>query len=163
MLQEPIGVKRNTVTIWVDADAVPNLIRDILYKASRRTGTQLTLVANQFIQTPRDKNINSVQVPQGFDVADNEIVLRVKKDDLVITGDIPLAAEVLEKGAHALNPRGEMYDPDTIGQKLNMRDFMDSMRSSGVQTGGPPPMNAGDRQQFANHLDRYLTKYAKQT
>ena len=142
---------------------MPNLIRDILYKASRRTGTQLTLVANQFIQTPRDKNINSVQVPQGFDVADNEIVLRVKKDDLVITGDIPLAAEVLEKGAHALNPRGEMYDPDTIGQKLNMRDFMDSMRSSGVQTGGPPPMNAGDRQQFANHLDRYLTKYAKQT
>jgi len=125
------------MTIWVDADAVPNLIRDMLYKAARRTGTELTLVANQYIQTPRDANITSIQVPQGFDVADNEIVQRVKTNDLVITGDIPLA-----------------------GQKLNLRDFMDSMRSSGVQTGGPPPMNAGDRQQFANHLDRYLTKYS---
>jgi len=148
------------MTIWVDADAVPNLIRDMLYKAARRTGTELTLVANQYIQTPRDAYITSIQVPQGFDVADNEIVQRVKTNDLVITGDIPLASEVMQKGAHALNPRGEMYDPDTIGQKLNLRDFMDSMRSSGVQTGGPPPMNAGDRQQFANHLDRYLTKYS---
>lgn len=148
------------MTIWVDADAVPNLIRDMLYKAARRTGTDLTFVANQYIQTPRDANITSIQVPQGFDVADDEIVLRVKTNDLVITGDIPLASEVMDKGAHALNPRGEMYDPDTIRQKLNLRDFMDSMRSSGVQTGGPPPMDAGDRQQFANHLDRYLTKYS---
>jgi len=149
------------VTIWVDADACPNLIREILYKAARRTGASLTLVANQYISTPRDKNITAIQVPQGFDVADNEIVRRVETDDLVITGDIPLAAEVMEKGAHALNPRGERYEPDTIRQKLNMRDFMESMRSSGVQTGGPPPMNAGDRQQFANHLDRYLTKYVQ--
>ncbi len=148
------------MTIWVDADACPNLIREILFKAARRTGVSLTLVANQHIATPRNANITAIQVPQGFDVADNEIVKRVNTDDLVVTGDIPLAAEVMEKGAHALNPRGEMYDPDTIRQKLNMRDFMDSMRSSGVQTGGPPPMNAGDRQQFANHLDRYLTKYA---
>ena len=149
------------MTIWVDADAVPNLIRDMLYKAARRTGAELILVANQHIQTPRDANISAIQVPQGFDVADNEIVQRVQTDDLVVTGDIPLASEVMDKGAHALNPRGEMYDPDTIRQKLNMRDFMESMRSSGVQTGGPPPMNAGDRQQFANHLDRYLTKYVK--
>jgi uncharacterized protein len=149
------------VTIWVDADACPNLIREILFKAARRTGVALTLVANQYVQTPRDKNINAIQVPQGFDVADNEIVKRVNANDLVITGDIPLAAEVMEKGAQALNPRGEMYQPDTIRQKLNMRDFMDSMRSSGVQTGGPPPMNAGDRQHFANHLDKYLAKWAK--
>lgn len=150
------------MTIWVDADACPNLIRDILFKAARRTGVPLTLVANQFVQTPRDQHITAIQVPQGFDVADDEIVKRVLKDDLVVTGDIPLAAEAMEKGAHALNPRGEMYEADTIRQKLNMRDFMDSMRSSGVQTGGPPPMNAGDRQQFANHLDRYLTKYSKE-
>jgi len=147
------------VSIWVDADAVPNLIKDILFKAARRTGVTLTLVANQYISTPRDNNITAIQVPQGFDVADNEIVRLAQKNDLVITGDIPLAAEVMEKGAHALNPRGEPYDPDTIRQKLNMRDFMESMRSSGVQTGGPPPMSAADRQQFANHLDRYLTKY----
>lgn len=149
------------ITIWVDADACPNLIREILFKAARRTGVALTLVANQYVQTPRDKNINAIQVPQGFDVADNEIVKRVCANDLVITGDIPLAAEVMEKGAQALNPRGEMYQSDTIRQKLNMRDFMESMRSSGVQTGGPPPMNAGDRQNFANHLDRYLAKWAK--
>ena len=150
-----------SVAIWVDADAVPNIIRDILYKAARRTGAKLTLVANQYVQTPRDANITAIQVSQGFDVADNEIVQRVETDDLVITGDIPLASEVMDKGAHALNPRGEMYDPDTIRQKLNMRDFMDSMRSSGVQTGGPPPMNASDKQQFANHLDRYLAKYSQ--
>lgn len=147
------------VAIWVDADALPGVIRDILFKAARRTGATLTLVANQPISTPRDQNITSIQVPQGFDVADNEIVRLTNKDDLVITGDIPLAAEVMEKGAHALNPRGEMYDPDTIRQKLNLRDFMDTIRSSGVQTGGPPPMNASDRQQFANHLDRYLARY----
>jgi len=149
------------MTIWVDADACPTLIRDILCKAARRTGVSLTLVANQYIRTPKAANITSVQVPQGFDVADNEIVKRTQIDDLVITSDIPLAAEVMEKGAHALTPRGELYVLDTIRQKLNMRDFMDSMRSSGVQLGGgAPPMNAGDRQQFANQLDRYLTKYA---
>ncbi len=145
--------------LWVDADACPVVIREILYKAARRTGIPLTLVANQFIKTPSASHIRAVQVPQGFDVADNYIVQHAEADDLVITGDIPLAAEVMEKGAVALNPRGEMYSAETIRQKLNMRDFMETMRSSGVQTGGPPPMNQRDRMNFANHLDRYLAKY----
>ncbi len=148
------------MTIWVDADACPVAIRDILVKAALRTKVQLTFVANQPVKTPRVTHIRSIQVSQGFDVADNCIVQKVDADDLVITGDIPLAAEVMEKSAHALNPRGEMYTTDTIGQKLNMRDFMDVMRGSGVQTGGgPPPMSAKDRQNFANHLDRYLSKH----
>lgn len=145
--------------LWVDADACPVVIRDILFKAARRTGVPLTLVANQFIKTPPVSHIQAIQVPQGFDVADNHIAEHVETNDLVITGDIPLAAEVMEKGAQALNPRGEMYSSETIRQKLNMRDFMDSMRSSGVQTGGPPPMNQRDRMNFANHLDRYLAKH----
>lgn len=147
------------MSIWVDADACPVAMRDILFKAARRTGIQLTLVANQHIKTPPGPNIHSVQVPQGFDVADNHIAQQVEAGDLVITGDIPLAAEVIEKGAQALNPRGEMYSTETIRQKLNMRDFMETMRSSGVQTGGPPPMNNKDRMNFANHLDRYLAKH----
>ncbi len=150
------------MTIWVDADACPNAIRDILYKAARRTGVNLTLVANRAINTPRAPNIRAIQVSAGFDVADNFIVQQVEKGDLVISADIPLVAEVMEKGAQALNPRGEQYSHDTIGQKLNMRDFMDSMRSSGVQiSGGPPPMTAKDRMQFANHLDKYLAKLPK--
>ena len=149
------------MTIWVDADACPNAIRDILYKAARRTGVNLTLVANRGINTPRSPNIRAIQVAAGFDVADNFIVQQVEKGDLVINADIPLVAEVMEKGAQAINPRGEQYSHDTIGQKLNMRDFMDSMRSSGVQTGGPPPMTAKDRMQFANHLDKYLAKLPK--
>lgn len=149
------------MTIWVDADACPNAIRDILYKAARRTGVNLTLVANRGINTPRSPNIRAIQVAAGFDVADNFIVQQVEKGDLVISADIPLVAEVMEKGAQAINPRGEQYSHDTIGQKLNMRDFMDSMRSSGVQTGGPPPMTAKDRMQFANHLDKYLAKLPK--
>ncbi len=147
------------MNLWVDADACPVAIRVILFKAARRTGVPLTLVANQYIKTPSTKNIRAVQVPQGFDVADNHITQHVLPGDLVITGDIPLAAEVMEKGAHALNPRGELYSEDTIRQKLNMRDFMESMRSSGVQTGGPPPMNQRDRMNFANHLDRFLAKH----
>ena len=149
------------MTIWVDADACPNAIRDILYKAARRTGVNLTLVANRGINTPRSPNIRAIQVAAGFDVADNFIVQQVEKGDLVISADIPLVAEVMEKGAQAINPRGEQYSHDTIGQKLNMRDFMDSMRSSGIQTGGPPPMTAKDRMQFANHLDKYLAKLPK--
>ena len=149
------------MTIWVDADACPNAIRDILYKAARRTGVNLTLVANRGINTPRSPNIRAIQVAAGFDVADNFIVQQVEKGDLVISADIPLVAEVMEKGAQAINPRGEQYSHDTIGQKLNMRDFMDRMRSSGVQTGGPPPMTAKDRMQFANHLDKYLAKLPK--
>lgn len=148
------------MSIWVDADACPVAIRDILVKAALRTKVALIFVANQPVKTPRVEHIRSVQVSQGFDVADNYIVQNVNANDLVITGDIPLAAEVMEKSAYALNPRGEMYSIDTIRQKLNMRDFMDVMRGSGVQTGGgPPPMSAKDRQQFANHLDRYLSKY----
>jgi len=146
--------------IWVDADACPVVIKDILFKAAKRTKIPMTLVANRFIQTPSVDNIKMLKVQAGFDVADNEIVKRVEKDDLVITGDIPLAAEVIEKGAQALNPRGELYSVSSIKSKLNMRDFMDTMRSSGVQMGGgPPPLNQTDRQNFANHLDRILTQY----
>ncbi len=146
--------------IWVDADACPGVIKEILFKAAKRTGVEVTLVANQFIATPKLKNVTAIKVSAGFDVADNEIVKRVERDDLVITGDIPLAAEVIEKGGHALNPRGELYAADTIGSKLNMRDFMETMRSSGVEMrGGPPPFSHADRQAFANHLDRLLTKY----
>lgn len=144
--------------IWVDADACPNVIKDILFRAAQRTGIELTLIANQYIRVPAAKNIQFRQVPSGFDVADNEIVRLAESGDLVITGDIPLAAEVMEKGAHALNPRGEMYDTQTIRSRLNVRDFMDTMRASGVQTGGPPPLGTAEKQRFANHLDRYLAQ-----
>ena len=144
--------------VWIDADACPVVIKEILFKAARRTGIQLTLVANQSLQTPPDKNITSLQVPQGFDVADDEIVKLVEAGDLVITSDIPLASEVIEKGGQALSPRGELFTPNNIGGRLNMRDFMDTMRSSGVHGGGPPPLNKQDRQAFANQLDRILTK-----
>ena len=148
--------------IWVDADACPVVIKDILFRAAERTGVALTPVANQALYTPPSRNITTVQVPQGFDVADNEIVKRLESGDLVITGDIPLAAEVIEKGGLALSPRGELYSPEDIRGRLTMRDFMDTMRSSGVDTsGGPPPLSQSDRQSFANHLDKILTKYAK--
>ena len=146
--------------IWVDADACPGVIREILYRAAERVKTELILVANQSLTTPRSKYIKSVRVAPGFDVADNYIVQQVQEGDLVITGDIPLAAEVLEKGAEALNPRGEFYSRETIRQKLTMRDFMDQMRGSGVMTGGPPPLNQTDRRNFANALDRFLGKNA---
>ena len=142
--------------IWVDADACPVVIKEIIFRAANRTSTETTLIANSLIKVPPSKYISSIQVPKGFDVADNEIVKRVEKGDLVVTADIPLAAEVMEKGAEALNPRGERYTTETIRQRLNMRDFMDTMRASGVQTGGPPPLNQADRQQFANELDKYL-------
>ena len=146
------------MTIWVDADACPNQIKQVLFRAAERTGIDLLLVANQAIQTPPFHNIQSIQVAQGFDVADNEIVRRAKQGDLVITSDIPLADELLEKGALALSPRGEMFSVSTIKAKLNMRDFMDTMRSSGVHTGGPPQMNDSDKRKFANALDRYLAQ-----
>ena len=146
--------------IWVDADACPVVIKDILFRAAKRTGVLLTLVANQPLQVPRSEFIKTLRVSSGFDVADNEIVKRIDEGDLVITSDIPLAAEVIEKGAHALNPRGELYSASSIKSILNMRDFMDTMRSSGVQTGGPPPLNQSDRQSFANHLDTFLTRHA---
>ncbi len=145
--------------IWVDADACPVVIKEILYKAAQRTAVELILVANQYLNTPQSRWITLLQVPGGFDVADNEIVSRIAPDDLVITSDIPLAAEVIEKGGHALSPRGELYSESTIRGRLNMRDFMDTMRASGVHTGGPPPLGQRDRQQFANQLDRILTQH----
>ena len=145
--------------IWVDADACPVVIKEILFKAATRTQVITTFIANQYIKTPPSPYLKSIQVASGFDVADNEIVKLCDPDDLIITADIPLAAEVIEKGAQALNPRGEMYSLDSIKQKLNMRDFMDTMRASGVQTGGQAPLNQKDRQNFANNLDRYLTQH----
>jgi len=144
--------------IWVDADACPNVIKEVLFRAAERTGTLVTLVANQTIRTPPSKFVRTLRVESGFDVADNEIVKRVETGDLVITADIPLAAEVIEKGGMALNPRGERYTTETIRERLNMRDFMDTMRASGIQTGGPATMNQRDRQQFANELDKWLVQ-----
>ena len=146
--------------IWVDADACPVVIKDILFRAAERTRMQLTLVANQPVRIPPSRYIRLLQVTPGFDVADNEIVKRLSEGDLVITGDIPLAADVIEKGGHALSPRGELYSADSIGARLNMRDFMDTMRASGVDTGGPPALSQSDRQSFANHLDKLLAKCA---
>lgn len=145
-------------TIWVDADACPKVIKEILFKAANRVGIQLTLVANQPIPVPRSLHIKAVQVASGFDVADNYIVQESKSGDLVITGDIPLASEVIEKGCTAINPRGELYTQDNIRQRLNMRDFMDTLRGSGIDTGGPPALNQTDRRTFANQLDRLLAK-----
>ena len=147
--------------IWVDADACPVVIKEILFRAAERTKVAVTLVANQAVNTPRSQFITSIQVPQGFDVADNEIVKRLNTGDLVITSDIPLAAEVIEKGGHALNPRGELYTKNNIRARLNMRDFMESLRSTGVATGGPAALSQSDRQSFANNLDKFLTRNAK--
>lgn len=144
--------------IWVDADACPVVIREILFRAAERAQVMVTLVANQAIRTPKSRFIRCYQVASGFDVADNEIVERVTAGDLVVTGDIPLAADVIEKGATALSPRGEPFTRANIRAKLNMRDFMDTMRSSGVETGGARPMNQTDRKQFADRLDRWLAK-----
>lgn len=146
--------------IWVDADACPVTVREILFRAAERSGTELTMVANQPISTPPSRLIRSLQVSAGFDVADNEIVKRVESGDLVITSDIPLAAEVIEKGAHALSTRGERYSPETIRDRLNMRDFMDTLRSSGVNTGGPPALDQRDRKAFADALDRIIARHA---
>ena len=147
-----------TIKLWVDADACPKVIKEVLYRAAEREQVVLTLVANQPLRTPTSRFIKSVKVAAGFDVADNEIVKLTEAGDLVITADIPLAAEVIEKGGHALNPRGEMYTADTIRQKLTMRDLMDELRGSGVNTGGPPTISQRDRQSFANELDRFLTR-----
>ncbi|WP_029686401.1 YaiI/YqxD family protein [Tatumella saanichensis] len=144
------------MAIWVDADACPTVIKEILYRAAERTQTHITFVANQALRVPPSPWLHTLRVAAGFDVADNEIVRRVNHGDLVITADIPLAAEVLEKGADALNPRGERYSPATIRERLTMRDFMDTMRASGVATGGPPALNQKDRQLFANELDKWF-------
>jgi hypothetical protein len=142
--------------IWVDADACPKVIKEILYRAADRVAVPVTLVANQPLQIPRSRHIRLVQVAAGFDVADNHIVQQAESGDLVITADIPLAAEVIIRGCLALNPRGDLYTEDNIRQRLNMRDFMDTLRSSGVDTGGPASFSQADRQAFANQLDRLL-------
>lgn len=146
------------MNIWVDADACPGVIKDILFRAAERAQIMVTLVANQAVRVPRSRYVQALQVGAGFDVADNEIVQRVAPGDLVVTADIPLAAEVLAKGAEALNPRGELYAADTIRAKLTMRDFMDTLRGSGIHTGGPAAFSQGDRQAFANQLDRLLAR-----
>ena len=144
--------------IWVDADACPRPVKEILFKAAERTGIELTLVANHAMAVPRLPNVRLLQVQGGFDVADQEIAKRVAPGDLVITADIPLAADVIARGAQALNPRGELYSADTIRALLTMRDFMDTMRASGVVTGGPPALSQADRQAFAGQLDRWLAR-----
>lgn len=145
--------------IWVDADACPGVIKDIIFRAAERAQVHTTLIANQLIKVPPSRYLSAIRVSHGFDEADNEIVRRCEPGDLIITADIPLAADVLAKGGHALNPRGELYSNDTIKQKLTMRDFMDTLRGSGVHTGGPPPLNQADRQAFANQLDKLLQQY----
>jgi len=149
--------------IWVDADACPAVIKEILFRAAERTQVTVTLVANKLIRVPASQFIRTLRVQSGFDVADNEIVNRVSAGDLVITSDIPLAAEVIEKNAFALSPRGELYSMDNIRERLNMRDFMDTLRASGIQTGGPSAMSQADRQAFANHLDKLLTQHVNRS
>jgi len=151
------------VKIWVDADACPVVIKDILFRAADRTQTQTTLIANHAMRIPPSKYISLYQVNKGFDVADDEIVKRLDSGDLVISSDIPLAAEAIEKGATVLSPRGELYTIANIKARLTMRDFMDSLRSSGVDTGGPPALNQNDRKTFADQLDKILTQQAKQS
>lgn len=144
--------------IWVDADACPVAVKDILFRAAQRTGRELTLVANQLLRVPAAPNIRAVQVPGGFDVADDWIAERASEGDLVITADIPLAAQIVEKGAIALSPRGERYGKENIRELLDLRNFMDTLRSSGVQTGGPAAFGQADRQKFANQLDSLLAR-----
>jgi hypothetical protein len=147
--------------IWVDADACPAVIKDILYRAAERVQCRLVLVANQPLRTPPSPYIRSMQVEGGFDVADNRIVELAQPGDLVITADIPLAAAVIEKSGHALNPRGELYTKDNIRERLTLRNFMGELRNTGVRTGGPAALSHSDRQAFANQLDRFLTRAGK--
>jgi uncharacterized protein YaiI (UPF0178 family) len=147
------------VKIWVDGDACPVVIKEILFKAAERTGAEVTLVANRPVRIPTSRNITFLRVASGLDVADNEIVRRLEVGDLVITADIPLAAKVIDKGGAALDPRGELYCADSIGSRLSVRDFMDALRAGGIETGGPPTLSKSDRQKFANQLDRFLTRH----
>jgi uncharacterized protein YaiI (UPF0178 family) len=149
------------VQIWVDADACPSAIKDILFRAAERLHVQVTLVANSALQIPPSPYLRRVQVPAGLDVADKRIVELLAPGDLVITADIPLAAAVIEKAGHALNPRGELYTKDNIRERLSMRNFMDELRGSGVTTGGPSALNQRDRQAFANSLDSFLAKHLR--
>lgn len=147
--------------IWVDADACPAVIKDILFRAAERMRIPMTLVANKLLYTPPSVYIHALQVPHGFDVADDEIILRMQANDLVITADIPLAASVIDKSGHALNPRGEFYTPENIQAALTMRNFMAELRGSGIETGGPTAFSNSDRQAFANQLDRFLGRMKK--
>ena len=145
--------------IWVDADACPNVIKEILFRAAERVGIPLILVANKTLRTPPSSYISSILVGAGLDVADNAIVRKMEPGDLVITADIPLASEVIGKDGHALNPRGEFYSKENIEERLTMRNFMDELRGSGVNTGGPATLSQKDRQAFANQLDRFLARH----
>ena len=144
--------------IWVDADACPGVIKDILFRAAERTKIETTLVANQLLRVPPSPYIRALQVPQGFDVADQRIAQEVQPGDLVITADIPLASLVIERGGFALNPRGEFYTPDNIRERLTMRNFMEELRGSGMEIGGPAAFSQSDRQAFAAALDRFLAR-----
>jgi len=148
--------------IWVDADACPVVIKEILFRAAQRTQVQVTLVANHAMRVPPTPLVKFLHVASGFDSADDEIVARVAAGDLVITSDIPLASEAIDKGAEVLSPRGERLTRDNIKARLNMRDFLDTLRSSGIESGGPPALGQADRQQFANHLDRFLARHKPQ-
>ena len=145
--------------IWVDADACPVAIKEILFRASARKKVMLTLVANQQVHIPKSPFIKMIQVSSGFDAADKEIVRRMEPGDLIVTSDIPLAAEAIEKNGHVLSPRGERFTKDNIGARLNMRDFLETMRASGVETGGPSALSQSDRKAFADQLDKLLSKW----
>jgi uncharacterized protein len=147
--------------IWVDADACPAVIKDILYRAAERLKIEMTLVANKPLRTPPSRYIKALQVPRGIDVADSHIVRELQAGDLVITADIPLAADVIAKGGHALNPRGELYTPDSIAERLALRNYLDELRGSGVITGGPAALDQADRKRFADQLDRFLARLPK--
>jgi uncharacterized protein YaiI (UPF0178 family) len=149
------------MNIWVDADACPAVVKEILFRAAERAGIVVTLVANQTLRVPPSPFIKALRVSHGFDVADNEIVKRLDAGDLVITSDIPLAAEAIAKGADALSPRGELYSTETIKERLVLRDFMETLRSSGINTGGPPALNHSDRKAFAGHLDKWINQAGK--
>jgi uncharacterized protein YaiI (UPF0178 family) len=147
--------------IWVDADACPASVRDILFRAAERLQLPITLVANKPLRAPVSRYIRMMQVARGLDVADNEIARRLDPGDLVITADIPLAADVVARGGHALNPRGEFYTPENVREHLSMRDFLEGLRGSGVRTGGPQPLDQSDRKRFADQLDRFLSRQAR--
>lgn len=147
--------------IWVDADACPAVIKDILYRAAERAKIRMTLVANKFLRTPPSPWIRALQVARGFDVADSRIVAELAAGDLVITADIALAADVIARGAHALNPRGEFYTPENIEERLALRNYLDELRGSGERTGGPAALDQADRKRFADRLDRFLARRAR--
>lgn len=144
--------------VWVDADACPGPVKQILFRAAERAQVPVTLVANQWLRTPTSRFVRALQVQGGFDAADDAIAERAAPGDLVVTQDIPLASRALAKGAEAVNPRGDRYTPDNIAERLSIRDFMDELRGAGVQTGGPAAFNARDRQAFANQLDSWLAR-----